>query len=67
MTVKDSRGNVVGHGEALWLGQPSAIYPYYAACHQTRKDETPAPWVGLTCDETHPSFPRGSEVKIATK
>jgi hypothetical protein len=67
VSVKDSGGRQVGHGESLWLGQPSAIYPYYAACDQTRKDETPKPWIGLTCVESHPSWPKGQEVKISRK
>ena len=65
--VKDSSGKDVGHGEALWLGQPSALYPYYAACDQTRQGETPKPWVGISCVESHPSWPKGLEVKISRK
>jgi hypothetical protein len=67
VSVKDSGGKEVGHGEALWLGQPSALYPYYAACDQTRKGETPKPWVGISCVESHPSWPKGLEVKISRK
>jgi hypothetical protein len=67
VSVKDAGGKEVGHGETLWLGQPSAVYPYYAACFQTRKDEVPKPWIGLNCVETHPSWPKGTEVKISRK
>ena len=51
VSVKDSTGKEVGHGESLWLGQTRPGASYFAVCDQAHQGEKPKPWVGLKCSE----------------
>jgi hypothetical protein len=51
VSVKDSSGKEVGHGESLWLGQTGAGRSYFVACDQAHQGDQPKPWVGLKCSE----------------